>query len=415
MKILVIACSSASIRFTLFDMQGEQRLASGLIERLGERRSRAAIDVRGTVLDRHEPIPGHSQGLHMALTLLTSVGHPPALRDTQEIDAVGHHVPHGGEEFCESVLVDEQVLAAIDRCCELAPLHNPASLAGIRAARAALPDRPHVAVFDTAFFQTLPPAAYLYAVPYEWYTAHKVRRFGFHGTSHRFVAGRAAELLGKPTPNLITLHLDNACSAACIRAGVAIDQSAGMTPLEGLSAGTRCGDIDPAIIFHVARRGLTCEQIRHALERQSGLLGLSGVSCDLRDVAQAAEQGSVRARLAIEVFAHRVRKYVGAFLAELSHCDAIIFTGTIGQNSTQVRRMVLEGLAPLGVSLDPQRNERRSPDPFCITRPLSRIAAWVIPTDEELMIARDTARFAAPEMPDTAIPAGSPVPCTRRP
>lgn len=395
MKILVINCGSSSIKFKLFDMDGEGCLASGLIDRVGERRSRTTIDVGGVCATRSEPILDYEHGVRTALELLTTVGSPPALGAAEEVHAVGHRVVHGGESFCESALVDDAVLAAIDRCCELAPLHNPANLAGLRAAMTILADRPHVAVFDTAFFQTMPPAAYMYPLPYEWYTDHQVRRYGFHGTSHRYVAARAAELLEKPTPSLITVHLGNGCSAACIRAGVAIDQTMGLTPLEGLPMGTRCGDIDPAIVFYMLRRGSSLEEVRTALERNSGLLGLSGVSRDLRDIEEAAEQGNFRAQLAIDVFAHRARRYIGAFLTELPHCDAIVFTGGIGENSIAMRRRVLEGLRPMGVSLDPQRNEQRFSQPFCITRPLSRIAAWVIPTNEELMIARDTVQVAA--------------------
>ncbi|MEP0847459.1 MAG: acetate kinase [Phycisphaerae bacterium] len=393
MKILVINCGSSSIKFKLFDMARDAQLASGLIERVGERHSRSVVNVNGHSHTSDEPIADYDQGVREILRSLTTIGDPPPLQSTDEVGGVGHRVVHGGETFCESAVVDAEVLAAIEKCCELAPLHNPANLAGLRAAAAALPGCPHVAVFDTAYFQTMPPAAYLYPVPHEWYVERRIRRYGFHGTSHRYVALRAAELLGKPTPNLITLHLGNGCSAACIRAGVAIDQSMGLTPLEGLMMGTRSGDIDPAIIFHLERSGVPLEEIRTTLEKRSGLLGLSGVSRDLRDVERAAEQGSVRARLALDVFAHRARKYIGAFLSELPQCDAIVLTGGIGENSVMMRRMILEGLTVLGVSLDPQRNDRRGPEPFCITRAQSRVSAWVIPTNEELLIARDTAEL----------------------
>jgi acetate kinase len=327
------------------------------------------------------------------MTLLTTVGEPPPLTGPQDVDGVGHRVVHGGEDFYESVVVNDAVLASIEGCCELAPLHNPANLGGIRAAMRILPGKPQVAVFDTAFFQTMPPASYLYAVPYEWYERRRIRRYGFHGTSHRYVAMRAAELLGKPRPNLITMHLGNGCSAACIRAGKAVDQSMGLTPLEGLVMGTRSGDIDPAIIFHLAREGMGLDDVRNALEKKSGLLGVSGVSRDLRDVQQAAGRGERRAALAMDVFAHRARKYIGAFLAELGGCDAIAFTGGIGENAVFMREKILVGLEPLGIELDVTANDRRSDEPFAITRGGSRTAVWVIPTDEELMIARDTAQL----------------------
>ncbi|HRX86781.1 MAG TPA: acetate kinase, partial [Phycisphaerae bacterium] len=313
----------------------------------------------------------------------------------EEIAGAGHRVVHGGERFADSVRIDARVLDAIDHCADLAPLHNPANLAGIRATMKLLRTKPQVAVFDTAFFQTMPPAAYTYAVPHAWYDQYRVRRYGFHGTSHRFVAAQAAALLGKAKPNLITLHLGNGGSMTCIRDGAAVDQTMGLTPLEGLVMGTRCGDIDPAIVFYMLGKGLSPDAVRRALEKESGLLGVSGVSRDLRDVMSAAQEGNARAALAVEVFAHRARKYVGAFLAELGTCDAVVFTGGIGENSPPMRARILDGLAPLGIDLDAQRNDARGSEPFAITADGSRIAAWVIPTNEELMIARDTVRLIA--------------------
>ncbi|MFQ6047923.1 MAG: acetate/propionate family kinase, partial [Phycisphaerae bacterium] len=304
-------------------------------------------------------------------------------------------VVHGSEDFYQSAIVDERVLAAIERCCRLAPLHNPANLAGLRAAMKIFANTPHVAVFDTAFFQSLAPPAFIYPVPYEWYQRYGIRRYGFHGTSHRFVAQRAAELLAKPAPNLITLHLGNGCSMACIRAGKAIDTTMGLTPLEGLMMGTRCGDIDPAVIFHLAvEADMSLAQIQTQLEKHSGLLGVSGLSSDLRDVETAAASGNERAALAIEVFAHRARKYLGAFLAELGTCDAVVFTAGIGEKSALMRAKILQDLAPLGIVLDPDRNACGAGE-FRITADHSPIQAWVIPTNEELMIARDTARLVA--------------------
>jgi acetate kinase len=293
-------------------------------------------------------------------------------------------------------VVDDSVLNTIDRCCELAPLHNPANLAGLKAAIHIFGDTPQVAVFDTAFFQTLPPAAYTYAVPYEWYQKYRVRRYGFHGTSHRYVSQRAAEVLQKPAPNVITLHLGNGCSMACVRQGKAIDTTMGLTPLEGLVMGTRSGDIDPAIIFQLAAvTDMSFEQIKTQLEKHSGLEGVSGVSRDLRDVERAAAEGNERANLAIDVFAHRARKYLGAFLVGLGECDAVVFTGGIGENSPVMRGKILAGLDPLGMTLDVDRNEKGGKGEFPVTTDDSRVAAWVIPTNEELMIARDTQQLVA--------------------
>ncbi|UCG15655.1 MAG: acetate kinase [Phycisphaerales bacterium] len=390
MKILVINCGSSSIKYKLYDMAKPGEVAAGLIERIGEAQSRTTHSVGGRKVERSDRIGDHDQGVQQIVELLTTVGDPPPLRDPQEIDGVGHRVVHGGEDFHESVMVDGSVLASIQACCELAPLHNPANLGGIEAVMHILPDKPQVAVFDTAYFQTMPPASYHYAVPYEWYECKRIRRYGFHGTSHRYVAMRAAQLLGNDQPNLITLHLGNGCSMACIRAGKAVDQTMGLTPLEGLVMGTRSGDFDPAIIFHLTREGMSLDAVRAALEKQSGLLGLSGVSRDLRDVHEAALDGNQRAALAIDVFAHRAKKYVGAFLAELGTCHAVVFTGGIGENAVFMREKILDGLAPLGIELDKARNAQRSGEPFAITSDASRTAAWVIPTNEELMIARDT-------------------------
>ncbi len=332
-------------------------------------------------------------GVSWIVKLLTSEGTPPPLPSLDELEGVGHRVVHGAEDFYESVVVDDRVIASIEKCCELAPLHNPANLAGLQAARKILPGKPQVAVFDTAFFQTMPRAAYVYAVPYEWYEKYRIRRYGFHGTSHRYVSMRAADLLRVREPDLITLHLGNGCSMTCVKAGKAIDQSMGLTPLEGLVMGTRSGDIDPAIIFHLLRMGINIDQVKQQLEKESGLLGVSGISRDLRDVQRAAKKGNEQAKLAMDVFAHRARKYVGAFLTELGHCDAIILTGGIGENSTAMRAKILNGLEPLGIELDSSANQRPCDEAICISTESSPTAIWVIPTNEELMIARDTAQL----------------------
>jgi acetate kinase len=391
-KVLVINCGSSSIKYRLFDMVDEKELASGLIERIGQ--PPAAIKHKAAAWEHEgkEDIRDYDTGIRRIVQLLADP-HAPVLMGEDELLGAGHRVVHGGEAFQDSTLVDDGVLKAIEEMIPLAPLHNPANLAGIQAAQRAFPDIPQVAVFDTAFFQTLPKQAYLYAVPYDWYEKWRIRRYGFHGTSHRYVSARAAQILSKPQANLITLHLGNGCSMACVRNGKAIDTTMGLTPLEGLVMGSRSGDIDPAIIFHLAERGLlNYQQIRDALEKKSGLIGISGVSRDMRDISSAAAAGNERAALAINVFAHRARKYVGAFLAELGHCDGIVFTGGIGENAVSVRQAILEGLAPLGVSLDLAVNQVTRGEAR-ISTPDSKVAVLVVPTNEELMIARDTLRL----------------------
>ncbi len=390
MKILVINCGSSSIKYKLYDMADDHEMAAGLIERIGEDHSRTIHSVGGEKIERNETIATYEQGVEQIIQLLTTCGSPPPIKDASEINGVGHRVVHGGEAFAESVIVDDKVEAAIESCAEMAPLHNPANLAGLRATTAKLPGKPQVAVFDTAFFQTMPPAAFHYAVPYEWYKEKHIRRYGFHGTSHRYITARAAELLHNDKPNLITLHLGNGCSMSCIKEGKAVDQTMGLTPLEGLVMGTRSGDFDPAIIFHMIREGLSIDEVRNAVEKKSGLLGLSGVSRDMRDVEQAAAEGNERAALALDVFAHRCRKYVGAFLAELGECDALVFAGGVGENGWEMRAKILEGLAPLGIELDAKANACRAKQPVCVSTNTSKIGIWVIPTNEELMIAQDT-------------------------
>ena len=415
MNILVINCGSSSIKYKLYDMAEEAMRASGLIERIGEAESTIIHQVNGSRMRLTEHIAHAQKGVQRIVELLTTQGDPPPLLDPDGVSGVGHRVVHGGEAFSESVLVDQHVLDIIQECAALAPLHNPPNLAGLRAAMKLLPTKPQVAVFDTAFFQTMPPSAYHYALPYEWYEKHRIRRYGFHGTSHRYVALRAAQLTGKSRPNLITLHLGNGCSMACIRNGKAIDQTMGLTPLEGLMMGTRSGDFDPAIIFHLVRQGLTIDEVRTSLEKRSGLLGVSGVAADLRDVHEAALAGNRRAALAIDIFAHRASKYVGAFLTELDSCDAAVFTGGIGENAAFLREKILTGLGQLGIELDQKANDHHSRGegedslcgeggdslcgeggdslcPFRSSTDASRTAVWVIPTNEELMIAQDTAR-----------------------
>jgi len=389
MIILTINCGSSSIKYRLFDMRNESELARGVIDRIGHSESEihhTAGQIKVTVT---EPVPDYIAGVRCILRLLQD-GDNPVINTAAEIDGVGHRVVQGGQEYYQSVVIDQKVIKQISDYCELAPLHNPVNLAGIEAAMNEIPGRPHAAVFDTAFFQSVPPKAHVYALPYQWYTDKRIRRYGFHGTSHRYVSLIAAERLSNPEPNLITLHLGNGCSAACIRKGKAIDHSMGMTPLAGLVMGTRCGDVDPAIIFHLNHLGMNIEDLRESMENQSGLLGISGISSDMRDVQRAAQDGNKRAQLALEVFAYRVRKYLGAFMIELGKCDAIIFTGGIGEKAGFMREMILKNLNPLGIDLDIKRNQQQLPNPTRISTDESSTQIWVIPTNEELVIARDT-------------------------
>lgn len=390
MNILVFNAGSSSIKYKLYDMSTESQRASGLIERIGEDQAKIKHVVGQQSFEQSAAIPDYAAGGAKIMELLKTLGDPVPISSPELIDGVGHRVVHGGESFSESVLVDDQVLAEIERCIPLAPLHNPANLGGIRGAMQALPGKPQVVVFDTAFFQTMPPHAYRYAVPDAWYRTDKIRRYGFHGTSHRYVSAKAGELLNKREPNLITLHLGNGCSMALIQAGKAIDQTMGMTPLEGLVMGTRSGDLDPAIIFYKSSQGMPLNEIRTALEKHSGLLGLSGTARDMRDVHAAAEQGDERAQLARDVFVHRAKKYVGAFWAQIGQCDAVVYTGGIGENDAWMRARILDTLSPLGLELDPESNLQLSDEPRDIAKAQSRTRILVIPTDEELMIARDT-------------------------
>ncbi len=393
MKILTINCGSSSIKFRLFEMPQETELAKGLVERVGTERARLHLSSGERSVDRTVGRVGaadHRQSLGTILEALVEVG---AIRSTDEIDGMGHRVVHGGAEMHASCVIDADVLACIERNCELAPLHNPPNLAGIAAARQACPDVPHVAVFDTAFLSTLPPVAYRYAVPETWLDRFGVRKYGFHGTSHRYVTMRAAELLGRGLDqvNLITAHLGNGCSMTAVAGGVAVDHSMGMTPLSGLVMGTRCGDLDAGAVLHLADRGLSCDQIDKALNNDSGLLGLSGRSNDMRDLLAAIAAGDARAELAVEIFVYRLVQYVGAYYTILPSVDALVLTGGIGENAPAVREKICSGLARLGAVVDRGRNERAVGGcSGAITTDGAALPVWVVPTNEELMIARDT-------------------------
>ncbi len=395
MKILVINSGSSSIKYKLFHGDRLELAAAGLVERIGLEGSRVLhtiYDASGErKIVRETPVPDHEVGLRTVAGLLTEPG-IAVIEHPGEIAAIGHRVVHGGERFSDTVIIDDDVIATIRRLIPYAPLHNPANLKGILVARQIFPDAAQVAVFDTAFHQTLPPYAYRYAIPNALYEEHGVRVYGFHGTSHLYVSKRAAEWLGKPLTkvNLITAHLGNGASMAAVRNGRSVDTTMGFTPLPGLMMGTRCGDLDPAVIFYLANRlGLTLEAIDRMLNKESGLLGVAGAS-DVRDVIEKMEAGDERARLALEMYAYRIRKYIGAYMAALGRVDALVFTAGVGENSPLVRRMSCAGLEPLGVVLDEARNNARGEGVRPIHADESAVSILVIPTDEELEIAQQT-------------------------
>jgi acetate kinase len=394
MKVAVINCGSSSIKYEVFDVRDCVMLATGLVEKIGSadgrlRQRRRKAD--GTFEERNDtrPLADHGEGFD----LMASVNRQDRIiRDESELFGIGHRVVHGGEVFREPALIDDEVVAAIKRLVPLAPLHNPSNLLGIEVSRKRFPHVPQVAVFDTAFHQTLPPHAYHYAVPYELYAEHHVRRYGFHGTSHAYVAKEAAKHLGRPLSevNLITLHLGNGARAAAVKEGRCIDTSMGMTPLEGLVMGTRCGDIDPSLPFYLMRQTvISPEDVENLLNRESGLKGICGVS-DVREIQDRAAKGNERAKLAMGMFSYRIKKYVGAYCAVLGRVDAIVFTGGIGENSAAVRRHACEGLEHMGISLEERKNEDVSGKVSEIQREGSPVRILVIQTDEEREIAQQT-------------------------
>ncbi len=396
MKVLVINSGSSSIKYQLLDTDTEAVMVSGLVERIGEAQGDLkAKNFPGTdnqaVVEIQQPIPDHTTGMRLAIELLTDAKNG-VLKDKSEIGAVGHRVVHGGEDFHKSVIIDDEVLAAIEANVPLAPLHNPANLDGIRVAMELFPGVSQVAVFDTAFHQTIPSHAYMYALPYELYEQDRVRRYGFHGTSHKFVASEMATIAKKPVEemNIITVHLGNGGSITAVEKGKSVDTTMGMTPLEGLVMGTRSGDVDPAIHTFLARnKGMDIEAIDTMLNKQSGLKGLCGMN-DMRDIHDAIEKGDERAKIALDVQCYRNKKYIGAYMAVLGCVDAIVFTAGIGENDDIVRRDSLKGLECLGVKIDEKINAQRAKEPLLISTVDSNVAVWVIPTNEELAIARET-------------------------
>ncbi|WP_029289655.1 acetate/propionate family kinase [Cellulomonas sp. HZM] len=392
-SVLVVNSGSSSIKYQLVDPTTGEARASGIVERIGEAAGSVRHEVGDAVTQRELPVPDHGVGLRIVLGLFDEVG--PSLADAHVV-AVGHRVVQGGPRFSGPVLVDAEVERQIDELSPLAPLHNPPNLTGIRVARELLPDVPHVAVFDTAFFHDLPAAAATYAIDRDVAAAYQVRRYGAHGTSHQYVSREVAAFLGRPLEdtNTIVLHLGNGASASAVRGGHAVDTSMGLTPLEGLVMGTRSGDIDPAVLIHLQRNaGMSVDEIDDLLNRRSGLKGMSGEN-DLRAVHQLAADGDEHARTALEVYTHRIKKYVGAYAAVLGRVDAIAFTAGVGENDDQVRAGALEGLAPLGIELDAERNAGRKKAPTIISTDASRTTVVVLPTNEELAIARQAVEVA---------------------
>jgi len=395
MKILIINSGSSSIKFQVIDRDTEKMLVSGLLERIGMKQGRMKCKFSGKKKVIDKPIPDHETGLEMVLSTIVDpeVG---VLNSLKEIGACGHRVVHGGEKFTSSVLITDEVLKQLEEVSDMAPLHNPANIMGIKAAIAKLPGVPNVAVFDTAFHQTMPPENYIYSLPYKLYEDFGIRRYGFHGPSHQFVSARAAEMLGKPIEelNIITCHLGNGCSMTAVKGGKSIDTSLGYGTFCGLVMGTRSGDFDPAILFDLMEKhGYTLEQVKKMVYKESGLLGISEISMDMRDVEEKMFAGDERAKLTFNIFANRVKKYIGSYAAILGTLDAIVFTAGIGENGWELREQICGNMDVFGIKLDIEANEVKGVERF-ISKPESKVALLLIPTNEELMIARETVKLA---------------------
>ncbi|HML38129.1 MAG TPA: acetate kinase [Bacillota bacterium] len=392
MKVLVINCGSSSLKYQVLDMTNESLLAKGLVERIGIEGSILTHEKIG--MDKFKlttPMANHKDAIGHVLDALVDPDHG-VVASMDEIGAVGHRVVHAGEKYASSVLITKDVIAALEECVELAPLHNPPNLLGIAACQELMPNTPMVGVFDTAFHQTMPPESYIYAIPYEYYEKYKIRRYGFHGTSHKYVAERTADILGVNIKDLkiITCHLGNGASVTAIKRGQSIDTSMGFTPLEGLVMGTRSGDLDPAIVSYIRQKeNLPSGESTNILNKKSGVLGISGVSSDFRDLEEAVAQGNERAALALKVFAHKVRFYIGAYIAEMNGVDAIVFTAGVGENDINMRDVICSELGNLGIKLDLVKNKVRGQEAI-ISRDDSKVKILLVPTNEELMIARDT-------------------------
>ena len=391
MKVLVINCGSSSLKYQLIDAQTEKALAVGLCERIGIDGRLNHTPAGGEKVVINKDMPDHEVAVQMVLDELTDEKYG-VISDLKEIDAIGHRVVHGGEKFASSVVINDEVMAAIEECNPLAPLHNPANLIGIRACQAIMPGVPNVAVFDTAFHQTMEPTAFMYGLPYECYEKYKVRRYGFHGTSHSFVSKRAIALAGldPEKSKVIVCHLGNGASVSAVKNGKSVDTSMGLTPLEGLVMGTRSGDIDPAIIEYLAHAmDKSLEEVMKILNKESGVYGLSGVSSDFRDLEKAADEGNKKAQLAQDVFGYRVAKYIGAYTAAMNGVDAIAFTAGLGENNGIMREYVCSFLGYLGVEIDKEKNSVRGEETI-VSTPNSKVKVLVVPTNEELAIARET-------------------------
>jgi len=394
MKVFVLNCGSSSIKYQLFDMTNESVIGKGIAEKIGLPMGIVSLKVEasGEKVEREVPLPNHEAALATVLDLLTEKG---VIRDKSEIGIIGHRLVHAGEFYHSSVVVTEDVLEKMTACNDLAPLHNPHNITGVRTAQKIFPHAFQGGCFDTAFHQTMPDYAYLYPIDYSWYEKYKVRRYGFHGTSHGYVAGEAAKFLKKPIEKLriITAHLGNGCSIAAIKEGKSVDTSMGMTPLEGLMMGTRCGDIDPALVFFAARKGISLDEFEKMLNKKSGMLGVGGVSNDMRDNWEAIRKGNKRADLAMRMFCYRLKKYVGAYAAAMGGVDVLVFTGGIGENDWDVRRMTCEGLGFMGIELDEEKNHGLRAKLAAISKPKAKATVLVVPTNEELVIARESLRL----------------------
>jgi len=392
MKVLVINCGSSSLKYQLINMETEESLAQGLVERIGIEGSILTQKVPGR--DKYiieQPMADHKDAIKLVLGALVDGNHG-VISSMDEISAVGHRVVHGGEKYSESVVIDDAVMESLEECVKLAPLHNPANIIGINACKSLMPNTPMVAVFDTAFHQTMPKTAYMYPLPYELYTKYGIRKYGFHGTSHKYVSAECAKLMGKDIKDvkIITCHLGNGASLAAIKDGQCVDTSMGFTPLEGIAMGTRCGNIDPAIVTFLMNEGkMTAKEVDNLMNKQSGVLGLSGVSSDFRDIEDAAKEGNERAILALNVYNYRVREMIGAYAAAMGGVDAVVFTAGLGENAIETRAEICKGLEFLGIEIDDAKNNVRGISTE-VSKDGAKVKVFVIPTNEELVIARDT-------------------------
>ena len=393
MKILVLNCGSSSIKYKLFDMTSGNVMAQGGIEKIGLPGAFLKLtDKDGKKVVLEKDIPEHQAGIQFILSVLTDATYG-CIEDFKEIEAVGHRVVHGGEKFASSVLLNKEVLDKMVECSDLAPLHNPANLKGIAAMEALIPGIPQVGVFDTAFHQTMPPKAYMYGLPYEYYTKYGIRRYGFHGTSHRYVSKRACEILGVKYEDqkIITAHIGNGGSIAAIMNGKCVDTTMGLTPTEGLLMGTRCGDVDAgAIPFIMEKENLSAKDLSTLINKKSGVAGLSGVSSDMREIEAAVAAGNKQAIMTLDVYNYRIKKYIGAYAAAMNGCDILVWTGGVGENQWETRRVVCQDMEYMGMKIDVQKNDRMRGEEMVISTPDSKVTVIVVPTDEEFMIASDT-------------------------